>query len=167
MKAYPHMSLKNSIGFSLIEALAVVSMIAILSAVAMPAIAQYVKARTFDGYSFQMEYLIKYAKMYAMERTTNVGICVSSGARLLTVRDIGPSRGSSICSGIAVKTMSITEDYITIAGSGASFDPRGLAIWNGYSCIWYKDRYSRVCIATASVRSESGPAAACSSCSAD
>lgn len=155
------MQIKNPKGFSLVELMIVVSIFAILAAVAIPALLKYQRDYKFIDYASRMEYLVKQAKIYAMERTTNVGVCVSGSTSTLTIRDLGTSRGAGICTGTPIKTMTVTESYVTLAGSGASFDPRGLAIFTGNVCVRYADsnRYEAVRISRAGIRTERGAGA--------
>lgn len=160
------MKLKGQKGFSLVELMIVVSVFAILAAIAIPALFKYQRDFKFIDYASQMEYLVKTAKIYAMERTTNVGVCVSGST--LTIYDLGTSRGAGICTGTAIRTMTVTasDNYVTLAGSGASIDPRGLAIQLGNACVEYSGRYEKVCISRTGVRTMRGPTGGCAtSCS--
>ena len=148
------MKIKGHKGFTIVELLIVVSLIAILSAVAIPALLKYQRDYKFWDYASQMEYLVKSAKILAMERTTNVGVCVSGST--LTIRDLGTDRGAGICTGTVVRTMQVTDSYVSLSGSGASFDPRGLAIQLGSACVTYDGRFERVVISRAGVRTERG-----------
>ena len=128
-------------GFTLVELIVAMGLIAVMAAVAVPSVLRYYKDYKFDDYAAQMDYLVKYAKIYAMEKTTNMGICVNSSARTLTIRDIGRVRGAGICSGTVIKSMPVAENYISLAGSGASIDPRGVTIFAGNTCISYNNKY--------------------------
>lgn len=150
------MRINNQKGFSLVELMIVVSIFAILAAIAIPALLKYQRDFKFLDYASQMEYLVKQGKIYAMERTVNVGVCVSGNT--LAIRNLGTSRGAGICSGTAIMTMTVTDSYVTLAGSGASFDPRGLAIQIGNVCVIYPDRnmYEAIRISRAGIRTERG-----------
>lgn len=151
-------------GFSIFELILVLGLMAILASIAFPNILKYFRDYKFNDYGGQIDYLVKYAKIYAMEKTTNVGICVNSANKILTIRDIGRSRGAGICSGSVIKSMPIAENYISLAGSGASLDPRGVTIFSGYVCVSYNNRHIKVCLSKASVRTIKG-SGECSPCS--
>lgn len=155
----------NNGGFTLMEAVVVFIIISVLAAISIPEIIKYRKQYVFNSYGSQMDYLVKYGKIYAMQKTTNVGICVSGS--VFSVRDIGTSRSAAACGGTVLKTMEIKTDdsYVTVAGSGASFDPRGLAINQGWSCVEYGNKHIKSCISRTGIRKEEGTGvcAACSS----
>ncbi len=156
------MKLRGQKGFSLVELMIVVSLVAILSAIAIPALLKYQRDYKYLDYASQMEYMVKIAKIHAMERTTNVGVCVSGNA--LTIRDIGTSRGAGICTGTELRRMSVTDSYVTLAGSGGSFDPRGLAIFLGNVCVAYDGKHRKVCISRTGVRTDIERTGGCVSC---
>lgn len=144
----------NNNGFSLIELLVVIGIIAILVGIAIPQLRAYYRDYRFWNYASQMEYLVKQAKIYAMERTTNVGVCVQGNT--LSIRNIGTSRGAGICDGTVIKSMTVTDSYVTLAGTGASFDPRGLAIQLGNTCVSYSGKNVKIYISRAGIRKETG-----------
>lgn len=149
------MEIKQQKGFSLVELMITVALIAILASIAVPALLKYQRDYKFLDYASQMEYLVKTAKIYAMERTTNVGICVQGNT--LTIRDIGTDRGAGICAGNdVIKTMTVTDSYVTLGGTGASVDPRGLAIQLGNVCVSYNNMHERVSISRTGIRTERG-----------
>lgn len=151
-------------GITTIELVSVVSIIAILAAAGIFNLAGYIKQYKYDNYVTKMEYLVKYSKMLSMERTTNIGVCVSGST--VALYDMGTSRSAAVCSGTAVpqQSLAVPESYISLSGSGASFDPRGMAIQTGYVCLAYNNGYTRLCISSTGVRRDSG-SGACASCS--
>ncbi len=146
--------LRQNRGFSIIELMIVVAVIAILSGIAVPQLLNYYRDYKFLDYASQMEYLVKQGKIYAMERTTNVGVCVSGNT--LSIRDIGTSRGAGICTGTPIRSMTVTDSYVTLGGSGGSFDPRGLAIQIGTTCVTYSGKFVKMHISRAGIRKEAG-----------
>lgn len=144
----------NNKGFSLEWLLIVIGIILILAIIGSPKLIKYYRDYKFWDYASQMEYLIKQAKIYAMERTTNVGVCVSGN--ILSIRNLGTSRGSGICSGTVIRSMTVTDNYVTLRGTGASFDPRGLAIQLGTTCVAYSGKNVKMHISRAGVRKKMG-----------
>jgi type II secretory pathway pseudopilin PulG len=156
-------------GFSLVEIILVLALGITMMSIAIPSLMKYYRNYKFEDYASQIEYLVKYGRIYAMERTRNVGICVNTTTKTFTIRDLGTARGADKCSGSEIRKLSISESYITIAGYGAlglgpTIDPRGLTIYKGSVCISNGTKFSRVCIDTTSIRTENGNGG-CSACS--
>lgn len=145
--------IKNK-GFTLIELIVVIGIIAIIAGISFPQLLKYQKEYKFWDYASQMEYLVKQAKIYAMERTVNVGVCVQGNT--LSIRNLGTNRGAGICSGTAIKSMTVTDSYVTLAGTGGSFDPRGIAIQIGTTCVAYSGKNVKMHISRAGIRKETG-----------
>jgi type IV fimbrial biogenesis protein FimT len=145
-------------GFSLVEALIVVIILGVLSAAAIPLYNRSIGDHKLTNYGNNLQYLVKYAKIVAMEQTTNVGVCIDS-TTTLTLYNMGGSRGAGSCSGTAIKSMVIeggdaAGHNISLAGSGGSFDPRGLAIFTGNVCVSNGIKYYRAVINRTGIRME-------------
>jgi prepilin-type N-terminal cleavage/methylation domain-containing protein len=155
-------------GFSLIEMLIVITIAGVLATIAVTSYRGMVKKHKLVQYGSEMEYMVKYAKIIAMERTSNTGVCIGSNTNLV-IYDIGTNRGADACTGASVKTMAVTSadaagNNISVAGSSASFDPRGLAISTGNVCVTNNARYIKACIGRTGIRMEEG-AGGCTTCS--
>lgn len=116
-------------GFTLIELLIVIGILTILISVAVPQIMKYYRIYKYNEYVSQVEYTLKWAKVEAMARGVNLGICVENNS--ITVYDIGSNR-SGYCTGTPLRRVESKDSFVQITGtSGMGFDPRGLAIMGG------------------------------------
>jgi len=145
-------------GFSIVELMVVVIIISLLAVGGVPLYNRMIGNHKLYLYGDNMEYLVKYAKILAMQRTTNVGVCVADSSHL-RIYDIGTSRGAGICTGTIVVSMTITSQDstsfgISVSGSGASFDPRGLAIMLGNVCVTNNIKYTKAFISRTAIRME-------------
>lgn len=118
--------MKKNRGFSLLEILIVIAIIGIVAAIAVPSFMAYYKMHRFNENAFSMESLIKEGKLIAMERSINVGLCVDASAKTFQVINMGQSQ-SNICQGDILRELEITDDFISLSGSGAFFDARGFS----------------------------------------
>ncbi len=119
-------------GFSLVEVLIVVAIMAILAGVAVPAMEKFYKIYKFKEYAYSMESLVKTAKLTAMQRSVNVGVC-RQGSSSLKIMNMGADR-SNMCSGTLLRSLEIEDNFVSLQGSGSAFDPRGFTISEGSLC---------------------------------
>jgi type IV fimbrial biogenesis protein FimT len=155
--------MRSSKGFSVIELLVVVIIMGILAGMGIPIYVNQMKDHTLRNYGNNMDYLVRYAKITSMEQTKNIGICVNSATQLI-IYNMGTNRGAAICSGTAITTMNIEAKHaagynIALSGSGASIDPRGIAIMIGNVCVSNGNKYYKVAISRTGTRTEEGSGA--------
>lgn len=133
-------------GFTLIELLAVIALISILALVAGADIRRFYLAYKYYDYAFSMESTVRWAKVTAMERATNIGICVDN-SKLLTIRNLGAVRSTNPCQGTIIRSLQIDQgEPFNFVGSGASLDPRGFAISFGNVCLTDGRKFYRISI---------------------
>lgn len=153
--------IKKTAGFSLVELLAIVSIVGILVLISIPYLKNYQLNLIYEQYASSAEFLVRQAKMLAMTKNTNVGVCVDNEKTILIV-DMSPERRNYYCIGTVVRTFSIEEkdaSLVRVYGSGAAFDPRGFAIYSGNVCLknLNKNTYFLICISRfGGIRTEKG-----------
>ncbi|GAB6077799.1 pilus assembly FimT family protein [Hydrogenobaculum acidophilum] len=74
-------------GFTILEAIVVVGIFLILSAVAIMNFMHFYNIYKFQEYAYRIEYTVKQAKLQAMENSFYVGICANTNQ--LVVYNIG------------------------------------------------------------------------------
>lgn len=156
-------------GFTIIEAVVTVGIVAILASIGILTLYRYRHVYAFQQYSSDLEISVRRAKILAMERSTNIGVCVRQNR--VEVRDIGTQRGAGICTGNILNVIEISpadQSYISFRGSGFSFDPRGFAIFSGNVCAQNSrgNSYLLICVSRfGGIRSQRGTGQCPNSCS--
>jgi len=135
-------------GFSIIEFLIVIGILAILASIGFPSIKKLYRVYKFNQYAFELENVVKWAKITAMEKSSGVSICLNGNE--IRVYDEGPLRNPSCSESENTKLLRIIRINdtwitprisVTLDRSGLMFDPRGLAIYGGNICITDGERY--------------------------
>lgn len=145
-------------GFTLLEFLIVVAIIVILSTFAIPAWDRFIEINKYHNDIMAVEHTINRAKITAMSKTTNIGVCVETN-RIL-INDVGFERGNNPCSGTLLFAVMPQGINTKITSSGSIiFDPRGLNITvGGHICV-YNDElnsYYKIIISRGAQRVEKG-----------
>ena len=150
--------MKNKKGVSLLECLLVLSIIVILSAFAVPAWNRFFEINRYNNFIMAVENAITQAKIIAMEKSTNVGVCVSGNQVL--IYDTGYARSNNPCTGTLLFTVTPESENISISSSGTIiFDPRGLnIIVGGNVCIHHNEfnTYYKIIVGRGHQRVEKG-----------
>lgn len=143
-------------GFTIVELLVVLAIIAIVVTVGILNFPKLYKLYKFSEYSYELENLVKFAKVKAMELTENMAICVDNNSRAIKIINLGSERSISCnvntpCDDdlrpCVLAQLNIPENYINLDGWSTGFDPRGFALRPGRVCIdREREKYLKICI---------------------
>jgi len=132
-------------GFSLLEIIVALAILFILASITFPDFRKVYRTYKFNSYAYQLESLVRYAKMVAMEKSVHVSICVDTSSKVVSLYNETTSRDPD-CRGELISQLKITDDWVSLTyngsfkrnesfGGATLFDPRGLAVLGGNICI--------------------------------
>jgi prepilin-type N-terminal cleavage/methylation domain-containing protein len=149
-------------GFSIVELMMVAVVLGVLAVAGVPIYRNMISDTKVYQYGSGMEHLAKYAKIFAMEKTRNVGICVTSSQ--ITLYDLGTTRSSTVCTGTQITYVHIPSQDVSryglgFQGTSVSVDPRGIVIYPGMGgsvCLTNARKYHKVSISRVGMRTSMG-----------
>lgn len=152
---------KKGNGVTLLEFLIVLSIIIILSTFAVPAWNRFMEINRFNNDIMTVESAINRAKIIAMERSKNIGVCVKTENKTIEIYDKGYSRSdTNPCTGALLFSVTLKGKNSLIEKSrDIIFDPRGLSIQVGASiCLRNSqlNNYYKIIIWRGTLRVEKG-----------
>ena len=147
----------RDVGFTLVEVLVVLALIAIMATVSMPNLYKFYQIYKFNEYSFQIEAIIREAKIKSIETGQHVAVCISG--RNVEAKLMGSSRSSNCGTGTVYKRVTIDDQWISISQNNTLlWDPRGLVVFSGNICMSGAGRFFKAIYQTnrGLVRTSSG-----------
>jgi len=126
----------NSNGFTLLELILVIAILSIVLSIAVPYAFKYKSIYTFQEYKADLETTVKWAKLKAMENSTNIAVCSNQTLNSITVYNKGTNRDYPCDgNGTLINTINLDKNIAVVKDGGFSFDPRGLGIVGGIICF--------------------------------
>ena len=154
--------MKKEKAFTLVELLIVIGILLILSGVGFYYFSSIYKKEELKKHASILEYFIKEARMYAIQKSVNVGLCVPDNQTVQMI-NMGTQRGDP-CSGNIVRKFSVKPPFIikesvALNKNGLAFDPRGTAIYSGNICLQGEDYHYKFVLSTGRgyIKEESAP----------
>ncbi len=141
----------NKKALTLIEAVIVISIIAVLLNIAVLFGPRFMRTYQYKEDVFQTEMAIKNAKLKAVERSINVSVCVNG--KTLTVVNRQRDRSTCSCDGNVLYTVNLSK-YSNFGGNDCRFmfDPRGLAVFPGNVCLSNGEVFTKFTVASGAGR---------------
>ncbi|WP_038056943.1 pilus assembly FimT family protein [Thermodesulfobacterium hydrogeniphilum] len=145
-------------GITIVELFLVIAIMVIIASIAIPSLQRFFKINKYFNDVIKIEYSINKAKMMAMERTTNIGVCIENNE--LKLYDTGYERGNNPCIGTLIFVVKPEDKHTQIISNGTIiFDPRGLNISSGGNiCIPNSNLnvYYRIIVGQGYLKTEKG-----------
>jgi prepilin-type N-terminal cleavage/methylation domain-containing protein len=133
----------NSNGVTLLELILVIAILSIVLSIAIPYVFKYKSIYTFQEYKADLETTVKWAKMKAMENSTNTAVCSNQILNSIKVYNKGTNRDYPCDgNGALIYTINLDKNIAVVKDGGFSFDPRGLGIVGGTICFQSKQSSS-------------------------
>jgi prepilin-type N-terminal cleavage/methylation domain-containing protein len=133
----------NSNGVTLLELILVIAILSIVLSIAIPNAFKYKSIYTFQEYKADLETTVKWAKMKAMENSTNTAVCSNQTLNSIKVYNKGTNRDYPCDgNGALIYTINLDKNIAVVKDGGFSFDPRGLGIVGGTICFQSKQSSS-------------------------
>jgi len=126
----------SSNGFTLLELVLVIAILSIVLSIAVPNAFKYKNIYTLQEYKADLETTVKWAKLKAMENSTNIAVCSNQTLNSITVYNKGTNRDYPCDgNGTLIDTINLDKNIAVVKDGGFSFDPRGLGIVGGTICF--------------------------------
>lgn len=136
-------------GFTLFEIMAVLSILIVLAGIAFPDFGKLYKTYKFNSYAYQIESLVKYAKMLATEKSSHISFCANTTHKIIALYNETISRNPD-CSSQPISQINISDNWIDLKFTvsfnkkGEVFDPRGFSLYGSQICISNGDSYFKI-----------------------
>lgn len=130
-------------GFTLVELVIVFALIAIMAAIAVPNVYRFYQLYKFNEYAFQIEAIVREAKIKAIETSQHVAVCVQG--RSIEVKLMNSYRGNDCSGGTLYKRITVNDGWLNLNQNNILlWDPRGLSVFSGNLCMAGAGRHFRV-----------------------
>lgn len=157
-------------GFTLIELMTTMTIASILIISAAGGYNHLYQDFKMKNYSSKMEYLAKYAKMTAIQKSSYMGVCANSITKKIILTNMGAAPASSNFNPCdlqsypkVVKELDFSSDNLSVSNGKYMFDGRGLATQiknasqaGGSTCISNDRYYSKTIVKLSGIRVQRG-----------
>ncbi|MEM5855028.1 MAG: hypothetical protein QW472_01750 [Candidatus Aenigmatarchaeota archaeon] len=119
---------KKRLGFTLIDLLLFLSILAILASMALPSLFEYYRTYKFNYLVSEIESVIRQARFKAQVGGTGVSICIKNNTLQIFTLKNNPF---SACSGSLIKEIKVDDPSFVLEANheGTVFDPKGIALY--------------------------------------
>ncbi len=137
----------RDLGFTLIEMMVVVAIVAILAAISAPSMDGFIQRNSISSQTNELISLLQYARSEAVTRKANVQVCastnISSPTPTCSANPTNMSTGIIVLSnGVVIQSVTDIRNGLNIAGSTITFQPDGSKAGGNVSYAVTKTGYS-------------------------